>query len=116
MVRKQLRNGSQTECAYVWTGLWTCAAPFTNGSHTIRHEPKFVEDWVRRVSFPFTGCPLLVSGLRKINYQGAAYVLHMNSAVRKQRTRVYKAQDFTLHTDFYGVSIACNILELEHFV
>ncbi len=31
-----------TECAYLWTGLRTCAAPSANGSHTICYELKFV--------------------------------------------------------------------------
>ncbi len=61
MVRKLLTNGSRTKCTYVWTGLRTCAMPSVNGSHTVRHEPKFVsflrkhkENWMRRVSFPCT--------------------------------------------------------------
>ncbi len=55
-------------------GLRTCAAPSANSSHTIHCELKFVsflgqhkENWMRRVSFPCTGCPLLASGLWKIN-------------------------------------------------
>ncbi len=63
MVRKLLVNDSQTKCAYVWTGLRTCVAPSSNGSHTICHKPKFVdflcehiENWMCRVSFPCTGC------------------------------------------------------------
>ncbi len=58
MVHKLLANGSQTECAYVWTGLQTCAAPSANALHTVRHKPKFVgflhkhkENLMRRVSF-----------------------------------------------------------------
>ncbi len=39
------RNGSRTKCAYVWTGLWTCAAPSANGLHNVHHEPKFVDFW-----------------------------------------------------------------------
>ncbi len=31
-----------TICAYMWTGLQTCVAPFANNSHTIQLEPKFV--------------------------------------------------------------------------
>ncbi len=42
MVRELLANGLQTKCAYVWMGLQSCAAPSTNGLHTIRREPKFV--------------------------------------------------------------------------
>ncbi len=54
MVRKPLANGSRTKCAYVWMGLRTCAAPSTNGVHTIRRKPKFVgflrerkQNWMR---------------------------------------------------------------------
>ncbi len=57
MVRIPLANGLQTKCAYVWMELRTCTAPSANGSHTIRHETKFVgslrehkEKWIRRVS------------------------------------------------------------------
>ncbi len=32
----------RTRCAYMWTGLQTCTVPSANGSHTVRHEPKFV--------------------------------------------------------------------------
>ncbi len=74
MVRKSLTNGLRTKCAYVWMGLQTCAAPSAKGSHTIHREPKFVgllrkhkENWMRWVSFPCTGCPLLASGSQKIN-------------------------------------------------
>ncbi len=42
MVCEPLAIGSQTKCAYAWTGLRTCAAPSVNGSQTIRCEPKFV--------------------------------------------------------------------------
>ncbi len=56
LVYTSASNGSRIKCAYVWTGLRTCAAPSTNGSHTIRHEPKFVsflhehkENWMRHV-------------------------------------------------------------------
>ncbi len=90
-------NGSQTKCAYVWTGLQTCAAPSANGSHTVRHEPKFVsflrehkENWMRWVSFPCTGYPLLASGLRKLNKPRTAYALHHSHAAHKRCTRVYK--------------------------
>ncbi len=85
-------NGLRTKCAYVWTGLRTCAAPSGNSSHTARQEPKFVgflrkhkENWMRRVSFPCTGYSLLASDLGKINAP------HANSAACKRRARVYKA-------------------------
>ncbi len=32
----------RTKCAYVWMLLQTCTVPFTNSSHTIHHEPRFV--------------------------------------------------------------------------
>ncbi len=74
LVHRLLANSSRTKCAFVWMGLQTFAVPSANGSHTIRHEPNFVcflcehkENWMRQVSFPCTGCPLLASGSRKIN-------------------------------------------------
>ncbi len=66
---KWFANGSQTKYAYVWTGLWTCAAPSANGSHTVCQEPKI---WLS-VFYTNTkrtgcaGCPSLASGSQKIN-------------------------------------------------
>ncbi len=37
----------QTRCAYVWTGLRTCAALSVNGLHTICRKPKFFGIFVR---------------------------------------------------------------------
>ncbi len=55
---KWFANCQRTKCAYVWTGLRTCAVPSTKSSHTIGREPKFVdflrkhkENSMRRVSF-----------------------------------------------------------------
>ncbi len=100
MVRKPLANGSQTKCAHVWMRLRTCAAPSTNGSHTVCCKLKFVgvllkhkENWMRRLSFLCTRCSLLASGLWKINLPCATYVPHANNAAHKRRTHVYK----TLH-------------------
>ncbi len=74
MVRKQLANGSQTKCAYMWTRLWTCVAPSMNGLLTVLREQKFVgflrknkENSMCQVSFPYTGCHLLALGSQKIN-------------------------------------------------
>ncbi len=71
---KWFTNRSRTKCVYVWMGLWTCAAPSTNDSHTVHHEPKFVSfcantkrTGCRWVSFPCTGCLLLALGSQKIN-------------------------------------------------
>ncbi len=35
-------NGSCTKCVYMWTGLWTCAAPFAYSWCTIHPKLKFV--------------------------------------------------------------------------
>ncbi len=58
LVYMSMLNKLRTKCAYVWTGLRTCAAASTNSSQTIRREPKFVsflcehkENWMCRVSF-----------------------------------------------------------------
>ncbi len=58
LVYTRAPNGLRTKCAYVWTGLRTCAVPSINGSHTVHCEPKFVsflrkhkENWMRQVSF-----------------------------------------------------------------
>ncbi len=54
-------------CVYGTANL-RCA--IWNDSHTVRHEPKFVdfwrkykENWMRQVTFPCTGCPLFASKL-----------------------------------------------------
>ncbi len=74
MGRKMLVNSLQTKCVFVWMGLRTYVVLSANSSHTVHREPKFVgflrkhkENWMRRVFFPYTGCPLLASGSRKIN-------------------------------------------------
>ncbi len=68
------RTHERAKCTYVWMGLRTCTLPSANVLHTVCHESKFVgvlhehkENWMRRVSFPSTRCPLFASGSRKIN-------------------------------------------------
>ncbi len=77
--------------------------PLANSLHTVHWEPKCVGflrehkvNWMCRVIFPCTGCPLLASGSRKINWLHAAYVPHTNGTVRKWHACVYKA--ITLYT------------------
>ncbi len=81
-------------------GLRTCAALCANGSHTFRCELEFLsflhehkENWMCRVSFSCTECPLLTSGSRKINQPCAKYVPYANGTVRKWYARVYKVLD-----------------------
>ncbi len=76
---KWFANCSRTKCVYVWTELWTCAAPSTNGKHTVRPELKFVnflrehkENWMHRVSFPCAGYPKLINGVPKMRCLRAA--------------------------------------------
>ncbi len=92
-----LANGLRTKGVYVWMGLQACAVPFVNGSHTVHRKSKFVgflgehkENWMRWMSFPSTGCPLLTSSLQKINWPCARYAPHANGAAHKRCARVYK--------------------------
>ncbi len=64
-------NGSRTKCTYVTANL--CCV-IRNWFAYRLPRPKFVsflrehkENWMRRVSFPCIRCPLLASGLQKIN-------------------------------------------------
>ncbi len=64
VVRELLANGSWTKCAYVWTGLLTCAAPSVNGSHTVCRKPKFVVFFCANTKrTECAGCPFHASGV-----------------------------------------------------
>ncbi len=59
-VHKLLAIGLRTKCMYMWMGLQTCAAPFANGSHTVRRKQKcrFFARTLRELDAPGgIGCP-----------------------------------------------------------
>ncbi len=69
IICKLLVNGLWTKCAYKWMGLRTCSVPSANG--LLQTEIcRFSARTQRELDAPgvlFMHCPLLASGLRKIN-------------------------------------------------
>ncbi len=114
MVCKPLANRSWIKCAYVWTGLQTCAAPSANSSHTIRCEPKFVgfsrehkENWMR-IHAPGVLCLPQVRG-KVINH--AAFAL---------RTSVFESEHECVRIGVCGAGICslqrkCNFIHIGVF-
>ncbi len=132
--RRMVRESFANKCAYVCR-LWTCSAPFANGSHTIHRVPKFVsflrehkENWMHRCFFHAPGI-LCSSQVRRKLINGAPNTRCMQTTQRVSGALLYTnpympvvngnflfMQDYMLCTWNDGCSNSWRKLKLRNFI
>ncbi len=100
---KWLANHSQTKCAYVWTGLRTCAALSANGSHTVCRVPKFVGFCGNTKRTGCVGCPFRAPGVL-CSPQVHGKLINRTPNMRRTRTLQY-VSGALMYTRFKAVEL-----------